>query len=81
MYFLVRRNSEPGGEEARHTRETKNLVQLNNEIYAKGREIPPTFERQKSEMKFPKFDPSEASFDVDPPNIIPPKAYKRRKGS
>ena len=56
-------------------------VQLNNEIYAKGKEIPPAFERQKSEMKFPKFDPSEASFDVDPPNIIPPKSYKRRKGT
>ena len=56
-------------------------VQLNSEIYAKGEEIPPAFERQKSEMKFPKFDPSVASFDVDPPNIIPPKAYKRRKGT
>ena len=56
-------------------------VQLNSEIYAKGKEIPPAFERQKSEMKFPKFDPSVASFDVDPPNIIPPKVYKRRKGT
>ena len=56
-------------------------VQLNSEIYAKGKEIPPAFERQKSEMKFPKFDPSVASFDVDPPNIIPPKAYKIRKGT
>ena len=54
-------------------------VQLNSEIYAKGKEIPPAFERQKSEMKFPKFDPSLASFDVDPFNIIPPKSYKRRK--
>ena len=58
-----------------------NAVQLNNEIYAKGKEIPSAFKRQKSEMKFPKFDPSLASFDVDPPNIIPPKAYKRRKGT
>ena len=56
-------------------------VQLNSEIYAKGKEIPPPFERQKSEMKFPKFDPSEASFDVDPPNIVPLRAYKRRKGT
>ena len=56
-------------------------VKLNSEIYAKGKEIPPAFERQKSEMKFPKFDPSVVSFDVDPPNIIPPKAYKRRKGT
>ena len=56
-------------------------VQLNSEIYTEGKEIPLAFERQKSEMKFPKFDPSVASFDVDPPNIIPPKAYKRRKGT
>ena len=56
-------------------------IQLNSEIYAKGKEIPPAFERQKSEMKFPKFDPSMANFDVDPLNIIPPKAYKRRKGT
>ena len=58
-----------------------NVVQLNSEIYAKGKEIPTAFEKQKSEMKFPMFDPSMASFDVDPPNIIPPKAYKRRKGT
>ena len=57
------------------------VVQLNSEIYAKGKEIPPAFEKQKSKMKFPKFDPSEASFDVDHPNVIPPKAYKRRKGT
>ena len=56
-------------------------VQLNSEIYVKGKEIPPAFEKQKSEMKFPKFDPSMASFDVEPPDIIPPKAYKRRKGT
>ena len=56
-------------------------VQLNNEISTKGKETPPAFERQKAEIKFPRFDPSEASFDVDPPNIIPQKAYKRRKGN
>ena len=56
-------------------------VQLNNEISAKGKEIPPAVERQTSEMRFPKFEPSMASFDVEPPNIIPKKAYKRRKGN
>ena len=56
-------------------------VQLNNEISAKGKEIPPALERQKAEMKFPRFDPSEASFDVEPPNVVPQKAYKRRKGN
>ena len=56
-------------------------VQLNNEISKKGKEIPPTVERQSSEMRFPKFEPSMASFDVEPPNIIPKKAYRRRKGN
>ena len=56
-------------------------VQLNNEISAKGKEIPPVVERQTSKMRFPKFEPNMASFDVEPPNIIPKKAYKRRKGN
>ena len=38
-------------------------------------------EKKKAEIKFPKFDPNEASFDVDPPNIIPKRAYKKRKGN
>ena len=56
-------------------------VQLNNEISAKGKEIPPAVDRQTSEMRFPKFEPSMASFNVEPPNIIPQKNYKRRKGN
>ena len=56
-------------------------VQLSNEMSAKGKGISPALERQKAEIKFPKFNPNEASFDVDPPNIIPKKAYKRRKGN
>ena len=56
-------------------------VQISNEISAKGKGISPDLERQKAEIKFPRFDPSEASFDVDPPNIIPKRAYKRRKGN
>ena len=56
-------------------------MQLNNEISVKGKEIPPVVKRQTPEMRFPKFEPSMASFDVDPPNIIPKKAYKRRKGN
>ena len=57
------------------------VVQLNNVISAKGKEIPPVVDRQTPKMRFPKFEPSMASFDVDPPNIIPKKAYKRRKGN
>ena len=56
-------------------------VQLSNETSSKGKGISPVLERQKAEIKFPRFDPSEASFDVDPPNIIPKRAYKRRKGN
>ena len=56
-----------------------NVVQLTSDIYVKGKEMPPAYERQRSEMAFPKFDPNLASFDIDPPNVIPPKAYKRRK--
>ena len=56
-------------------------VQLNNKTSAKGKGISLALERQKAEMKFPRFDPNEASFDVDPPNIIPKRAYKRRKGN
>ena len=54
-------------------------VQLSNELSAKGKGISLTLERQKSKIKFPKFNPSEASFDVDPPNIIPKRAYKRKR--
>ena len=56
-------------------------MQLNNEISAKIKEIPLAFERQKAGIQFPRFDPSEACFDVDPPNVVPQKADKRRKGN
>ena len=56
-------------------------VQLSNEISAKGKGISPALEKKKAEIKIPKFNPSEASFDVDPPNLIPKNAYKRRKGN
>ena len=53
------------------------VVQLNNEISAKGKEISPTVERQTPEMRFPNFEPSMASFDVDPPNIKRPTKEER----
>ena len=49
-------------------------VQISHETSAKGKGISLASEKQKAEIKFPKFDPSEASFDVDPPNIIPKRA-------
>ena len=54
-------------------------VQISHETSAKGKGISPALEKKKAEIKFPKFDPSEASFDVDPPNIIPKRVYKKRK--
>ena len=51
-----------------------NAVQLTSDIYVKGKEIPSAYERKISEMASPKFDPRLASFDIDPPNVIPPKA-------
>ena len=56
-------------------------VEISHETSGKGKGISPTLEKQKAEIKFPKFDHSEASFDVDPPNIIPKRAYKKRKGN
>ena len=56
-------------------------VQLNNDTSAKGKGVSPAIERQKADIKFPKFNPSEACFDVDPPNIVPKRAYKKRKGN
>ena len=56
-------------------------VQISNETSAKGKGISPALEKKRAEIKFPKFAPSEASFDVDPPNIIPKREYKRRKGN
>ena len=57
------------------------VVKISHETSAKGKGISPALEKQKAEIKFPKFDPNEASFDVDPPNIIPKRAYKKRKGN
>ena len=56
-----------------------NAVQLTSDIYVNEKEIPPAYERQRLEMASPKFDPRLVSFDIDLPNVIPPKAYKRRK--
>ena len=55
------------------------VVELTSDIYLTGREIPPTKEKKRSEMTFIKFDPSLAGLDVDPSNVIPSKAYKRKK--
>ena len=35
--------------------------------------------KKRPDITFPKFPPCLASFDIDPPNIIPTKSYKRIK--
>ena len=53
------------------------LVDYTNDICTSGKEEPTDKKRQ--DITFPKFPPCLASFDIDPPNIIPTKSYKRRK--
>ena len=36
-------------------------------------------DKKRPYITFPKFPPCLASFDIDPPNIIPTNSYKRRK--
>ena len=52
-------------------------VEITNDLIMTGKEEPP--EQKRLDMIFSKFSPCLASFNIDPPNIIPPKPYKRRK--
>ena len=52
------------------------LVEFTNDICSEKEE--PT-EKKRPDITFPKFPPCLARFDIDPPNIIPTKSYKRRK--
>ena len=53
------------------------LVEFTNDICTSGKEEPTN--NKKLDITFPKFPPRLASFDIDPPNIILTKSYKRRK--
>ena len=53
------------------------LVEFTNDICTFGKEEP--IDKKRPDITFPKFPPCLASFDIDPPNIIPTKSYKRRK--
>ena len=53
------------------------LVEFRNDICTSGKEEPTN--KKRPDITFPKFPPCFASFDIDPPNIIPTKSYKRRK--
>ena len=53
------------------------LVEFTNDLVSNGKEE--AIEKKRPDITFQKFSPCLASFDIDPPNIIPPKSYKRRK--
>ena len=53
------------------------LVELTNDLATIRKEKPT--EKKRPDITLLKFSPCLASFDSDPPNIIPPKSYKRRK--
>ena len=53
------------------------LVEYTNDICTSGKEE--SIDKKRPDITFPKFPPCLASFDIDPPNIIPTKSYKRRK--
>ena len=53
------------------------LVEFTNDLCTTGKEEPT--DKKKPDIAFSKFSPCLASFDIDPPNIIPTKSYKRRK--
>ena len=56
-----------------------NLVNLTNDIISTDKAEPTPSEKKRPNMTFSKFSPCFASFDSDPPNIIPKKYDKRRK--
>ena len=53
------------------------LVEFTNDLCTYGKEEPT--DKKKLDITFPKFPPCLASFDIDPPNIIPTKSSNRRK--
>ena len=53
------------------------VVEFTNDLCTTGKEEP-TY-KKRPDITFPAFSPCLASFDMDPPNIIPTKSYKRRK--
>ena len=55
------------------------LVEYTNDICTTAKEEPTPSEKKRPNMTFSKFSPCLASFDLEPPNIIPSKSYKRRK--
>ena len=55
------------------------LVNLTNDLISTEEEEPTSSEKKRPDITFSKFSACLASFDLDPPNIIPKKSYKRRE--
>ena len=53
------------------------FMEFTHDLVSTGNEE--AIEKKIPDITFQKFSPCLASFDIDPPNIIPPKSYKRRK--
>ena len=53
------------------------LVEFTNDLCTIRKEEPT--DKNRPDITFTKFSPYLASFDMDLPNIIPTKSYKRRK--
>ena len=56
-----------------------NLVNLTNDLISIDKVEPTPSKKKRPDITFPKFSPCLARFDLDPPNIIPKKSYKRRE--
>ena len=55
------------------------LMNLTNDLISTNKVEPTPSEKKRPDITFSKFSPCLASFDLDPPNIIPKKSYKRRE--
>ena len=55
------------------------LVNLTNDLISIDKVEPTPSEKKRLDITFFKFSPCLASFDLDPPNIIPKKSDKRRE--
>ena len=55
------------------------LVNFKNDLISTDKVEPTRSEKKRPDITFSKFSPCLASFDLDPPNIIPKKSEKRRE--
>ena len=56
-----------------------NLVNLTNDLISTDKVEPTPSKNKRLDITFSKFSPCLASFDLDPPNSIPKKSYKKRE--